>query len=168
MTGSMFGQPFPSVPQVGTSPFSFGPQGFPYQQSQASGPLGSGVLPQLLAQQGQGAGPLQQILQTVVQQLVQLNQQNQQHGYLLQQLIQVVPQQLQHIHQLLQFLPQVIQQQIQQQAGAGIGAFGSWQQPFGGSILSGLGMSPQVGAGQTGGGANLGIPTLGGQGGSVM
>jgi hypothetical protein len=158
------------VSMIGTYPFSFAPQGYPFLQSQQS-PFGYGAGLQPFAQQAQLYGvPLQQLVQAIAQQLGQVNQQNQQQTQLLHQLAQIVPHQLQQIQQLVQVLPHLIQQQLQQiqPAGPGIGAFAPWQQPFGGvSTWSGAGI-PQQTVGQPGTGASLGFPTIGGQQAPVM
>lgn len=168
----MYGQPISSIFPYGGYPVSSGSQVSPYLQSQQLAPFSQGIGAHPFAQQSQPfALPLQQLVQAVTQQLVQLHQLNQQQSQWLQQLIQVVPQQLQQIHQFLQYLPQVIQSQMHQpQPGPGLGGFGAWQQPFGGSpAWTGGSMSQQgTTAGQSGGGANLGFPTLAGQSGPVM
>ena len=85
---------------------------------------------------GIGAQPLPQLLQTVAQQLQQVQLLQQQQLFQVQQLLQVVPAQLQQLQQLIQIVPQQVHQ-LQQQwqafnpAIAGSLGFGSVPQTFG-------------------------------------
>ena len=97
-----------------------------------------------LSPYGGQAQPVQhqilQLLQTVPQQLQQLQAIQQQQSFQLQLLLQIVPAQLQQLQQLIHVVPQQIQQL---QAG----------QPFGSVISSplGFGLAPHVFGPQTAG-----------------
>jgi hypothetical protein len=120
-TGIGAGSPFVSPTQ--TQPFGLSPYGL---QNQGAAPWG-------LSPYGQQQ-PIQQWLQTVPQQLQQLQQVSYAQQQLLQQLVQVLPQQIQQLQQIVQYIPQQLQQllqlAIQQQFAGGIGQGSQALSPF--------------------------------------
>jgi len=120
------------------------PFGLPFGQQQLFGQTNPFATQQLYGLLGQGIGgvQLQQVLPQIVQLLQTVPQQVQQVQYLqqillqqlqqVQQILQFIPQQLQQLQQLIQYVPQQIQQ-LQQ------------QQPFGLGVATPWGITPQVG-----------------------
>jgi hypothetical protein len=139
LSATGFGLGTPATYPFAQNPVGIWPQVYPQTLSNPLPGSGFGVSPF-----GMGAvqsPPIQQIallLQTVPQQLQQVQQLQQQQLVYLNQLLQWIPAQLQQIQQSIQLLPYQIQQG--QPLGAGIAppvAFGLTPQPFAGQTTLG-------------------------------
>jgi hypothetical protein len=120
----------PNVMQTpGMQPWSLQPYPQPLSSQLTSGyGIGAQSLPQLL-----------QVLQSVPQQLQQVQFLQQQQLVHLQQLLQLVPAQLQQIHHLIHVVSQQVQQLQHWQPGSGVSApfaFGLVPQTFSGPSVS--------------------------------
>jgi len=121
--GTGFGIGTPAIYPMAQNPWGFAPY------------IGAGFGGQTSTQQ------ITQLLQSVPQQLQQVQARQQQQFALLQQLLSIVPSQLQQLQQLIQVVPHQVQQ-LQQP-----------YQPFGAGLSGplGFGLAPQAfGGGQSG------------------